>query len=189
VSRSVHFAQPYKPPEYDPSEFWGRKFQFTLPPSTLEYSVTVAASLARYYIRRGRTVGMVAASAAWRVLPAERGGRQLGKILEALAVVRADGNLPLSALVEVQARHLMRGSTVVMITPSTSEEVFKSADLLLRRGMRPVAVLINPHSFGSILKSDRLQASLQAARIPVCVISQGDDLGKTLSVTNLLNPL
>lgn len=188
VTRSVHFAQPYQPPEYDPSEFWGRKFQFTLPPSTLEYAVTVAASLARYYIRRGRTVGMVAASAAWRVLPAERGGRQLGKILEALAVVRADGTLPLSGLVEVQARHLMRGSTVVMITPSTSEEVFKSADLLLRRGMRPVAVLINPHSFGSILKSDRVQASLQAARIPVCVLSQGDDLGKTLSATNLLNP-
>ena len=57
------------------------------------------------------------------VLPSDRGGRQLGKILETLAMLQADGPLPLPGQVEAQARYLPRGSTVVLITPSTSESV------------------------------------------------------------------
>lgn len=189
VSRSVHLAEPYQPPEFDPSDFWGKRFQYTLPPSTLEYGVTAAASLARYYIRRNRVVGLVAASSAWRVLPADRGGRQLGKILEALALLRADGRIPMQSLVEVQARRLPRGSTAILITPSASEEIYKSADLLMRRGLRPVVVLLDPQSFGGFARADRLVASLQALKIPTCRIARGDDLARALSSTTLLNPL
>lgn len=181
AARSVQIINPYTTPEFDPKDFWGKRYKYTLPPSTLEYSVTIAASLARYYIQRGRAVGLAAVSPAWKSLPADRGARQLGKILESLAILRAEGNMPLQSLVEAQARHLPRGSTMVVITPSIAEEVYRTADMVMRRGLRPVAVLVDPVSFGGRFKQDHLAESLKALRIPVCRIFYGDDLSKALS--------
>lgn len=183
TARAVQVARPVTVPEFDPQEVWRKKYQFQLPPSTLEYGIAVAASLARYYIQRGRAVGLVYAGQSLRVLPSDRGGRQLGKILESLALAQDDGSIPLQGVVEAQARHLPRGSTVVMITPSAAEVVFQTADLILRRGLRPVMVLLDSASFGGHFSADRLVASLQTLHIPYCHIHDGDNLSEVLSKT------
>jgi len=179
----VQAAKPYKPPEFDPSDFWRKRFVFEMPPATIEYSVTAAASLARYYLQRGRSVGLAYADQTVRILPSDRGGRQLGKILEALALVRAEGDMPLQGIVEAQARHLPRGSTVVLITPSTADSVYRTIDLLVRRGLRPVAVLIDAVTFGGYLSTQRVAESLKMMNVPYCQIQEGQDLGVVLSTT------
>ena len=183
TAQAVQSSRPAPVQEFDPQDVWRKKYQFKLQPSTLEYGVTVAASLARYYIQRGRAVGLVYSGQSLRVLPSDRGGRQLGKILEALALAQGDGNIPLQGVVEAQARHLPRGSTVVMITPSAAEAVFQTADLIMRRGLRPVMVLLDSASFGGHFSSSRLVASLQTLRIPHCEIRDGDNLTEVLSST------
>ena len=181
AARSVQASRPQPPREYDPQDMWRRAAKFELPPSTLEYGVTIAASLARYYLQRGRAVGLVSAGQSVQVLPSDRGGRQLGKVLEALALLQAEGNLPLQGLIEAQARNLPRGSTVVMITPSTSDAVFQTAHVLLRRGMRPVGALLNSATFGGFFNNDHLVASLRALGIPAVCVEFGDDLSSVLS--------
>ena len=183
AARTVQAARPYQWPEFDPRDFWRKKSQFQLPPSTLEYGVTIAASLARYYLQRGRSVGLVSAGQSLQVLPSDRGGRQLGKILEALALLRAEGNLPLQGLVEAQARHLPRGSTVILITPSASDAVYRVADLLMRRGLRPVAVLLDAATFGGYFSSEVVENQLKALRVPCCRVIEGADLSAVLSTT------
>ncbi|MEW5872615.1 MAG: DUF58 domain-containing protein [Chloroflexota bacterium] len=183
ASRSVQASRPTKLQEFNVQDVWRKRFQFQLPPSTLEYAVTIAASLARYYLQRSRAVGLVMAGYSLKVLPADRGGRQLSKILEALALLQAEGDLPLHGLVEAQARHLPRGSTAVMITPSGSDNVYRTADVLLRRGLRPVAVLIDSTTFGGHFSPQSLTAYLQALRVPYCQIKDGDDLTEVLSST------
>ena len=183
AARSVQATKPYKPPEFDPSDFWRKRFVFVMPPATIEYSVTAAASLARYYLQRGRSVGLAYADQTVRILPSDRGGRQLGKILEALALVRAEGDMPLQGIVEAQARHLPRGSTVVLITPSTADSVYRTVDLLVRRGLRPVAVLIDAVTFGGYLSTQRVAESLKMMNVPYCQIQEGQDLGVVLSTT------
>jgi uncharacterized protein (DUF58 family) len=183
AARSAQAAKPYTPPEFDPRDFWRKRFKYEMPPSTLEYAVTAAASLARYYLQRGRSVGLAYADQALRILPADRGGRQLGKILEALALVQAEGEMPLHGLVEAQARHLPRGSTAILITPSTSSSVYRTVDLLTRRGLRPLVVLIDAASFGGFFSSQRLAESLRMLDIPYCEIKEGQDLSAVLSAT------
>jgi uncharacterized protein (DUF58 family) len=182
-NRSVHASKPYQVEEFDPQEIWRRKKTFTLPPASIEYAVTAAASLARYYLQNGRAVGFVSAGQVLRVLPSDRGGRQLGKILEGLALLQADGSLPLQGLIEAQARHLPRGSTVVLITPSASDAVVQGADLLLRRGLRPIVVAIDAASFGGYFKSDALVTAMRMINVPVCSVLEGDDLTEVLSAT------
>lgn len=181
ASRASQAAKPYRPPEFDPRDLWRRRMRFDLPPSTLEYAVTAAASLARYYLRRGRAVGLAYVDQALRVLSADRGGRQLGKVLEALAVVKPLGNMSLYSLVEAQARHLPRGSTVVLITAVGSDAVVHTVDLTLRRRLRPVVVLLDGASFGGYVSAQRARAALSAMNIPHCVIQEGDNLSQALA--------
>jgi len=183
AASSVQAVRAYQRPEFDPRDFWRHKFKFELPPSTMEYAVTAAASQGPYYLQRGRAVGLANAAQSLRILPSDRGGRQLGKILEALALLQPVGDLPLQVLVEAQARHLPRGSTAVLVTSSTADTVYRTCDLLVRRGLRPLAVLLDGSTFGGYLSPDRMIGSLKSMGIPHCVIKEGDDLGATLSNT------
>ncbi len=160
---------------------WKRDSRVDLPPSTEEYGVSIAASLARYYLQQGRALGFVSAGQLLSLLPPERGGRQLGKILEALAMLRAEGNLPLHGLVEIQAQHLARGSAVVIITPSVHQEVALAADYLLRRGLRPIAVLIDAASFNGAAGTNELVEMLKMLRIPVRQVKRDMKLEVALS--------
>ncbi|MDY7040338.1 MAG: DUF58 domain-containing protein, partial [Chloroflexota bacterium] len=55
-----------------------------LVPTTEEYGVTIAASLARHFSARERAIGLVAYGQRREILQADRGERQLAKILETL---------------------------------------------------------------------------------------------------------
>lgn len=181
ASRNVHHELPSEPIQFDPREMWRPNLRIPLPPSTEEYAVATAASLARYYLQRGRVIGLVSAGHMYSVIPAEKGGRQLGKVLEALALLRAEGKLPLQGLVEAQIKNLPRGSTVVMITPATGDGVSLSVELLSRRGMRPIVVLLNAETFGGSSGTMRVAKQLELLGVPYTQVNNGDDLTSALS--------
>ena len=181
AARNVHFELPREPIHFDQREMWRPSLKIPLPPSTEEYAVVIAASLARYYLQRGRIIGLVSAGHLYSVLPAEKGARQLGKMLEALALLRAEGKLPLQGLVEAQIKNLPRGSTVVLITPATGDGVILSVELLTRRGMRPIVVLINAESFGGHSGTMRVVRQLELLGVPFTQVKKDDDLTNALS--------
>jgi uncharacterized protein (DUF58 family) len=181
AARFAHASLPREALKLDEREMWRPNVKIPLPPSSEEYAVSIAASLARYYLQRGRVVGLAFAGKIYRVLPAERGGRQMGKILEALALLRAEGSLPMQGLVETEARNLPRGSTVVLITPAAGDALVMTVEMLERRGMRPVVVLLDAASFGGSKGADRTADHLAILRVPVCRVSNGDDLSTALS--------
>jgi uncharacterized protein (DUF58 family) len=166
--------------EIDPKDFWRAPASASLRPSTEEYAASIAASLARHFLRRGRAVGLVSSGATHDILSAETGGRQLGKILESLALFRAEGDLSLLALITAQAKHLPRGSTLVVITPSVEPEVEVALDYVQQRGLRPVAVLLDAASFGGAPGTAELAAAIKTIGVPVRRIACGDNLEKAL---------
>jgi uncharacterized protein (DUF58 family) len=153
-----------------------------LPPSTEEYGVTVAASLAQYFVDRGRALGFVTYCPFREIVQPDRGPRQLTRILEILAVAQSSADLTFHQLLALEANHLARGTTAVLITASTDENWVSEAHLLCRRGIRAICVLIDPRSFGAldrdILPVRRIAESTGAL---VYLIQQDDDLTATLS--------
>jgi uncharacterized protein (DUF58 family) len=160
---------------------WEKNAPIELPPSTEEYSASVAASLARYYIRQKRAVGLVSRGDNPLLLPSDRGGRQLIKILESLALWKADGELPLLGLIEAQAQNIPRGSTVILITPSTQDEIALATDYLVRRGLRPIVILLDAETFGGKEGTIALRERLRLQNVPVRVLRCGEALEATLS--------
>jgi uncharacterized protein (DUF58 family) len=158
-----------------------RRPRFTLPPSTLEYGITITASLAHYFIKQKRSVGFVTADRAYTMIPAEHNERQENKILETLAFLEGKGNLPLAALVGAQSRHLPSGSSVILVTPTIRPDLMIAVDDLQRRILHPAVILLSAASFGGRGGSDKLEAQLMERGVPVCRVECESDLAKTFS--------
>ncbi len=182
--RGAHTSKPDAELERPPADdlFLLRRRKIQLPASTLEYSISAAASLARYFLRERRSVGLIAASGkSYKIIPAERSQRQEAKILEALAFIQDESPLSLSALVAAQMGQLPQGSSAILITPTTQPELLIAIDSLQRRNLRPVVVLLMIRSFGSRAENEKLARLLEERKTPVCRVSCGEDLGAMLS--------
>ncbi len=181
--KEVHCSKPF-PLEEVPVEvmMFKRRQKYKLPPSTLEYSISITASLAHYFIGRRRAVGYVSAGQTFMIHSAEHSERQEARIMETLAFVEANGRLSIAALVSVQASQLPQGSSVILVTPSVRPDLLHAVDDLQRRFLRPVVVLLDAESFGGARGSDQLIVSLKERRVPVVVIPCDADLTQALSI-------
>lgn len=182
--RDAHVAKPVEdhgaPPIDDLLLLRRRKIK--LPPSTIEYSVTIAASLAHYFLEQRRSVGLVTASGReYNVISAERSERQEAKILEALAFIQPESTYTLPSLVTAQIGQLPKGSSAIMITPMIWPELMLAVDSLQRRNLRPVVILLMSQSFGNRTSNEDLAASLMARKVPVCRVYCDADLAETLT--------
>jgi uncharacterized protein (DUF58 family) len=182
--KNVHVTKPgesYETPPIDDLLLLRRR-KVKLFPSTLEYSISIAASLAHYFIEQRRAVGLVSASGhAFKVIPAERSERQEAKILEELAFLQAESTYTLPGLVTAQMGQLSQGSSAILITPMIWPELLIGVDSLQRRNLRPVVVLLMSRSFGSRTNNEDLAQSLTERKVPVCRVYCEADLSETLS--------
>lgn len=160
---------------------WMRLEKFKLPATTEEYTVTVAASLAQYFLRHDRAVGMLGYGQTNEVVQPDRGERQMNRMLETLSVLRAEGEVPVADMLHAESHLFPRGTTVIVVTPTTRENWPTAARQLVRRGLRVVTVLINPASFGGTRSTDQVYMMLQASSMVVYMVNNGDDLTAVLS--------
>jgi uncharacterized protein (DUF58 family) len=178
----VHVSMSEPDIAYRDDNLWLRRPKISLPRDTFEYAVSVAASLASYFLTDRRTVGLACAAGKFTVVSGERGERQINKILETLAFLQPEGMIPLHGVVNLQAKLLPLGSGVILITPSASPDLLQAVEDLQRRNLRPMVVLIKSETFGGQLGSENMTNSLLSRNIPVCQIGLGDDLGVQLAM-------
>jgi uncharacterized protein (DUF58 family) len=165
-----------------------------LDPSSEEYAIAIGASLAKHFLDRNRSVGMVtyAHRAQREFAQTDRGERQLARILEMLAVAQAEGSIPISQVLAAETLHFTRGTTIIVVTSSTDPEWVVTAQHLTTRGVRCVAVVVDPASFldetsegryGHV--TQRVVTDLAASRIPTYVVRYGDPLELALNEANV----
>ena len=182
AQQSVQAHKSYTTPEI-PLEnlLFSRRPKLTLPPSTLEYEISIAASLAHYFIGQKRAVGFVTEDRAHTMIFSERSERQENKILETLAFLQGKGDLSIAALAGAETPRLQQGSSVILLTPTTSLDLLIVADDLQRRNLRPVVILLVAETFNGNRGTDKIARKLMEQKVPVCLIYCDADLGQTLS--------
>lgn len=191
--KSVHVAKALETSGEAPlldGVFFLRRQKIQLPPSTLEYAISVTASLAHYFIEQRRSVGLVTASAhALEVIPAERSERQEAKLLEALAFLQGESALTLPSLISAQSGQMPPGSSAILVTPMTRHELLPAVENLQRRNLRPLVILLMAHSFGAPQNNEDLARLLAERNVPLCPVYCGTDLAETLSTfsTNIFS--
>lgn len=164
----------------DLSALWFTNQTPKLASSTEEYGVSMAASIAKYYLNRQRAVGFVAYGHQREIVQPDRGERQLTRLLEALAVLRADGRTQLGEVLAVEGARLGRNTALVVITPSVDLGWIRFVREIKRRGMHTIAAVMDNSSFGGYGDARVAAIELQSGGIPTYIVSAGDDLRAVL---------
>ncbi len=153
-----------------------------IPPSTEEYGVVIAASVSEYFINKDRSLGFITYCPQRTFLQPDRGFRQQGHILEALATARSEDEFSLKEFLALEDHHFTRGSTITIITADMSPDWMQEAYLMVRRGLRVAAVLMEPLSFGGEQTTEQAAMLLASEGVIPYVVRNGDDIGVALAV-------
>ena len=149
--------------------------------STDEYAVSIAASLVRKYIGLGLPVGLLAQGDERYFLSADTGIGQFDRSLEFLAMSKAEGTMPLEALLPREEQLWGYNSSVIIVTPSSRLEWVTATRELTRRRIRVAVILLDGASFGGFFNTLDTVPSLYLSGIAPYVVSKGDDIPVALS--------
>ena len=127
------------------------------PDSTLEYAMSMAASLTDAALRRGSAIGLVTNDGQLNVIEAARGDQQRNKLFEYFTLAQADGTVSLASLLASQRQEWQHRGGLIVITPSSDEHWVGALLDLGVRGHRSLVVYLDPRGFGGT------QPSLAAA--------------------------
>ena len=91
--------------------------------SAEEHCVTLAASLLKKYLDSGRPVGLITEGDGSHLFPPDVGHEHFWRVMRALALVRAEGEVSIAQLINRERKHFRGDSFVVVITASASHEL------------------------------------------------------------------
>ena len=148
--------------------------------TTEEYCITTAASLIKRYIDSGKRVGLIASGDQSYLFPPETGDQHLSQMLEALALMKATGKVPVDQLILDEIEHFEASSVIIVITPSTSDEITASLRHVKKRGTMVIAILLDSISFGGTVSTINTTRSLISNGIQVYVVRCGVELARAL---------
>ena len=150
--------------------------------SSDELGVTIAASIAQRYLALDIPVGLSAHGDEHHLALPSTSPNHLQRILESLALGRAEGRTPLADALGQIGPYLNRYSTLLVITPSTNDACPVALASLLDRGASVVVVLVDPQSYGVAADASSLRDRLSSLAIPTITVARGQPLGEAIAL-------
>jgi uncharacterized protein (DUF58 family) len=148
--------------------------------STVEYGVTIAASIAKRFLETGRTVGIVVNGQEETRIRPGTGMAQIGRVLEALALVQPGDAGTLATAAQAVTGELTPGASVVVISSAPVTDIAVASSLLEGAGASVVPIIVeqgsfmgNPHQSGDIYL---VPGTVEAAY----VVHKGDEIERRL---------
>jgi uncharacterized protein (DUF58 family) len=145
--------------------------------STVEYAVSLAASMASQVHSRGRQVGLIANDSKGTMLQPHRAVRQDRLILDYLAVAQADGRTSLmQTLAWDRIRRLPRRA-IAVITPSAEPEWVRLLQAARGRRSTLIVFYLDVASFGGPDKNPSFDLGQD---VDLYVVRSGDDFARLM---------
>jgi uncharacterized protein (DUF58 family) len=144
--------------------------------SSVEYAVSICASVVHGAIRRGQAVGMVTNGKGGTGFGAGRGEVQRLRILDYLALATDDGQRSLAETITRHGEGWRGRGGMVVITANRSSEWVEALVDTATRGQRHLCIFIEPTSFGAKGQALRIPAAWRLA-LDWWVVRRGDVLG------------
>jgi len=145
--------------------------------STVEYAVSLAASMASQIHARGRQVGLIANDAKGTVLEPHRAVRQDRLILDYLAVAQADGRTPLTQTLAWDKIRRLPRRAIAVITPSADPGWVRLLQAVRGRRSTMIVFYLDVASFGG---PDQNPSFDLGQDVDLYVVRQGDDFARLM---------
>lgn len=151
--------------------------------SSDEIGVTIAASVAQKYASLDIPVGLAVYGDQEFIVRPNTSPNQMQRILEPLALARAQGKVRLAQAIQQISSYVGRYTTLLVITPSVEKEWQAALASLLDRGVAAVAVLIDPSTYGhKVEASQMVRQSLSSLGVPLVTVSRGQAIEQALAL-------
>ena len=143
--------------------------------STVEYAVSLAASMAAQVHSRGRQVGLIANDAKGTILEPHRAVRQDRLILDYLAVAQADGRTALTQTLAWDKIRRLPRRAIAVITPSADEAWVRLLQSVRGRRSTLIVFYLDVGSFGG---PDQNPSFDLGQDVDLYVVRSGDDFAR-----------
>jgi uncharacterized protein (DUF58 family) len=143
--------------------------------STVEYAVSLAASMASQVHSRGRQVGLIANDSKGTILEPHRAVRQDRLILDYLAVAQADGRTPLTQTLAWDKIRRLPRRAIAVITPSADPEWVRLLQAVRGRRTTLIVFYLDVTSFGG---PDQNPSFDLGQDVDLYVVRRGDDFAR-----------
>ena len=148
--------------------------------STVEYGVTIAASVARRFIETGRTVGLIVGGQERSVLRADSGPAQLGRVLQTLALAQPGDEFTLARSLDIMAETAQPKTTAIIVSAAQVSEIASAVAFLDTRGVTPVPIMLEAPSFDGEPPARGDMYRLPGTQVDAYVVHQGDEIQRRL---------
>ena len=145
--------------------------------STLEYAISLAASMASQVHSRGRQVGLIANDSRGTILEPHRAVRQDRLILDYLAVAQADGRTPLTQTLAWDKIRRLPRRAIAVITPSADPDWVRLLQAVRGRRSTMIVFYLDAASFGG---PDRNPSFDLGQDVDLYVVRSGDDFARLM---------
>ncbi|MDK2971812.1 MAG: hypothetical protein PWP23_1567 [Candidatus Sumerlaeota bacterium] len=118
--------------------------------TSVEYAIKATASLARRAIEKGHAVSLYAVGKGTEYTPPGKGQRHLLMLLDHLALLKSQGDVPFLGELQLQVPRLSPGGTVIVVASASTLDADALLPLVAQmRGRRllPILVLIDDRAF------------------------------------------
>ena len=143
--------------------------------STVEYAVSLAASMASQVHSRGRQVGLIANDSKGTILEPHRAVRQDRMILDYLAVASADGRTPLTQTLAWERIRRLPRRAIAVITPSADPDWVRLLQAVRGRRSTMIVFYLDTASFGG---PDQNPSFDLGQDVDLYVVRKGDDFAR-----------
>ena len=150
--------------------------------NTEETSVTVAASLVNRLVEMSLPVGLAMDGNNNYIFRPDSSPEHLGRLMEALAEVKAVGTTSIERFLYDLRPTLNRFNTLTLITPSGLTNWVPALTALKRQGISVSVVLIDPKSFGGATDIEYSVEVLFQNDISTYMVSHGQELNQALHI-------
>ena len=150
------------------------------PAGTEEHAVLLAASLAAKALSEMRDIGLVAYAREAQIVPPGLGEGQQWRVLRALALLRADGEVDLNRALRELGNSARRGSAAIIITPTADATWLPQLAQLTRQGIECQVLLLDRPSFGGEGHSETLRRAINLLGIRCATVRCGE-LGRPIT--------
>jgi uncharacterized protein (DUF58 family) len=148
--------------------------------TTEEYAVSITASLIKKYMENGKQVGLLMNGNQHHRFIADSGEPHMWQMYEALALIKADGDIPVEELLWTEKGTFDAGSIVMVVTASVTEQLKRPLSYLVQRGNMVITTLVNQASFGGSTGTATLANKLSSEGVQVYIVNKGQELAQAL---------
>lgn len=124
--------------------------------SVTEYTIKIAASIAKHLIQRDVSVSLIAHAAEMTQIPFNKGPEHLEDIMKFLAVAQPESRVGLGDIFEEFINYIPEDSTLIVIMPDTDWEYLMSILSLKNKNISMIPLILISSSF--LVEGDRQKA-------------------------------